>query len=84
MLLGIQPLYNGRNAEFLHNEVPGIRIPQRYRDRMRRAADPPAEGIAIALEVIAELRDAVQGVYVIPAFGRYDLAAEILDVVRSG
>lgn len=83
LLLGIQPLYNGRNAEFLHNEVPGIRIPQRYRDRMRTASDPPAEGIAIALEVITELRDAVQGVYVIPAFGRYDLAAEILDAVRT-
>jgi len=83
LLLGLQPLFNARNAEFLHNEVPGIRIPRRYRDRMRAADDPPTEGIAIALEVIAELRAEVQGVYVIPAFGRYDLAAEILDAVRA-
>ncbi len=81
LLLGIQPLFNARNAEFLHNEVPGIRIPQRYRDRMRAAADPTAEGVAIALELVAELRADVQGVYVIPAFGRYDLAADILDAV---
>jgi homocysteine S-methyltransferase len=81
LLLGIQPLFNARNAEFLHNEVPGIRIPQRYRDRMRAATDPTAEGVAIALEVVAELRADVQGVYVIPAFGRYDLAADILDAV---
>ena len=83
LLLGVQPLYNARNAEFLHNEVPGIRIPQHYRDRMRRAADPTAEGVAIALEIVAELRADVQGVYVIPAFGRYDLAADVLDAVRS-
>jgi homocysteine S-methyltransferase len=81
LLLGIQPLYNARNAEFLHNEVPGIRIPQRYRDRMREAADPSAEGVAIALEIVDELRADVQGVYIIPAFGRYDLAADILDAV---
>ena len=61
--------------------MPGIRIPQRYRDRMRAAADPTAEGVAIALELVAELRADVQGVYVIPAFGRYDLAADILDAV---
>jgi methionine synthase I (cobalamin-dependent)/5,10-methylenetetrahydrofolate reductase len=81
LLLGIQPLYNARNAEFLHNEVPGIRIPQRYRDRMRTAADATVEGVAIALEIVEELRADVQGVYIIPAFGRYDLAADVLDAV---
>jgi len=82
LLLGIQPLYNARNAEFLHNEVPGIRIPQRYRDRMRASGDPVSEGVAIALEIIEELRSDVQGIYIVPAFGRYDLAADILDAVR--
>ena len=81
LLLGIQPLFNARNAEFLHNEVPGIRIPQRYRDRMRSADDPTTEGVAIALEIVEELRADVQGVYIIPAFGRYDLAADLLDAV---
>lgn len=83
LLLGVQPLYNARNAEFLHNEVPGIRIPEHYRDRMRRADDPTAEGVSIALEIIEDLRDDVQGVYVIPAFGRYDLAANLLDAIGS-
>ena len=81
LLLGIQPLFNARNADFLHNEVPGIRIPQRYRDRMRTATDPAAEGVAIAVELVEELRDEVQGVYIIPAFGRYDLAADLLDTI---
>lgn len=81
ILLGIQPLYNSRNAEFLHNEVPGISIPQHFRDRMRDANDPTAEGRAIATEIAAELRDEVQGVYIIPAFGRYDIAADLLDAL---
>ena len=44
---------------------------------------PTAEGVAIALEVVDELRADVQGVYIIPAFGRYDLAADILDAVGA-
>ena len=83
VLLGIQPRYNSRNAEFLHNEVPGISIPRHYRERMRDANDPAAVGLAIANEIATELRDDVQGVYVIPAFGRYDLAADLLDTLNA-
>src|SRR3954468_218790 len=35
ILMGVMPLLNGRNAEFLHNEVPGINIPDSIRTRMR-------------------------------------------------
>ncbi len=42
-------------------------------------ADGPAEGVRLAQELLAELRDLVQGVYLMPPFGRYDLAAEVLD-----
>jgi methionine synthase / methylenetetrahydrofolate reductase(NADPH) len=41
-----------------------------------------AEGVAIAVDLLAELRDLVQGVYLMPPFGRFDLAAEILDRVH--
>jgi homocysteine S-methyltransferase len=82
VLAGIQPLYNKGNAEFLHNEVPGITIPEAYRRRLDGAADPQAEGVAIAQEILAELRPAVQGVYMIPVFGRYDLVADVLDSLR--
>ncbi|MDT8305477.1 MAG: bifunctional homocysteine S-methyltransferase/methylenetetrahydrofolate reductase [Anaerolineae bacterium] len=83
VIAGIQPLYNSNNAEFLHNEVPGITISTAHRERMRGAADPQAEGVRIAQEIVEEMRPHVQGVYLIPQFGRYDLAAEVLDVVRS-
>ena len=63
--------------------MPGISIPQHYRDRMRAAHDPTGEGLAIATEIAAEMRDEVQGIYVVPAFGRYDLAADLLDSLNA-
>ena len=80
LLAGIKPLYNSRNAEFLHNEVPGITIPEALRERMRAAAKPQAEGVQIAREIAATLRPHVNGFYFMPAFGRYDLVADVLDM----
>ena len=80
LLAGVLPLYGARHAAFLHNEVPGIFIPEAMRQRMAAAgADGPAEGVRLAQELLAELRGRVQGVYLMPPFGRYDLAAEVLD-----
>jgi methionine synthase / methylenetetrahydrofolate reductase(NADPH) len=83
VLAGIQPLFNSNNAEFLHHEVPGISISTSHRERMQRAGDPQHEGVCIAQEILEEIRPHVQGVYLIPQFGRYDLAADVLDLVRD-
>lgn len=83
IIAGVQPLFNSGNAEFLHNEVPGVSIPEEYRERLREAADPQAEGVAIARSILKEIRPFVQGVYMIPAFGRYDLVADVLDVLKE-
>ncbi len=83
VIAGIQPLFNSNNAEFLHHEVPGITISAGHRERMRQAADPQLEGVCIAQEILEEMRSHVQGVYLIPQFGRYDLAADVLDLVRA-
>ena len=80
---GLQPLYNSNNAEFLHNEVPGILISDAHRQRMQGAADPQQEGVAIAREILEEIRPDIQGVYLIPQFGRYDLVADVLDMLRA-
>lgn len=79
VIAGIKPLYNNRNAEFLHNEVPGIYIPEALRRRLRAARNPQQEGVRIAQEILHEIQPLVQGVYLMPAFGRYDLIAEVLD-----
>ena len=84
ILAGIKPLYNSRNAEFLHHEVPGITIPEALRERMRQAQKPQAEGVVIAREIAAVLRPHVAGFYFMPAFGRYDLVADVLDMFQEG
>jgi len=84
LLVGVLPLRTVRHAEFLHNEVPGIDIPEAIRDRMRRAGgDSWKEGLAIADELAAELRDGAAGLYLIPPFGRYDVAADLIERIRD-
>ncbi len=80
ILAGIKPLYNSRNAEFLHNEVPGIYIPREKRERMRTADKPMTQGVQIAQEIAETLRPHVRGFYIMPAFGRFDLVADVLDI----
>ncbi|HET9582063.1 MAG TPA: bifunctional homocysteine S-methyltransferase/methylenetetrahydrofolate reductase [Gemmatimonadota bacterium] len=84
VLAGILPLHSYRNAEFLHNEVPGMRIPEEIRERMRRVPGrraAAAEGVRIAREALAAVLEVegVHGAYLMPPFGRYEMALEVLD-----
>jgi homocysteine S-methyltransferase len=82
VLVGILPLASHRNAEFLHNEVPGMQIPDDVRARMKAAGSGPAarrEGVAIAREMLAAVKDRVAGAYIMPPLGRYDMALEVID-----
>jgi homocysteine S-methyltransferase len=82
VLVGILPLASYRNAEFLHNEVPGMQVPTEIRERMRRAGTGAAarkEGVAIAREMLSSVRGRVAGAYLMPPLERYDLALEVLD-----
>ncbi|MER3438377.1 MAG: bifunctional homocysteine S-methyltransferase/methylenetetrahydrofolate reductase [Chloroflexota bacterium] len=83
VLIGILPLQSSRHAEFLHNEVPGITLTDEARERMRRAgAEGRREGVKMAQELLATLRPYAQGVYIMPSFGRYEVAAEVLEPLR--
>ena len=84
VLLGILPLHTHRHAEFLHNEVPGITIPAGVRAAMKDAGERGAEvGLDIAQGLLAELAGDVQGTYIMPSFGRYELAAELTRRIRA-
>ncbi|MFQ5613874.1 MAG: bifunctional homocysteine S-methyltransferase/methylenetetrahydrofolate reductase [Anaerolineae bacterium] len=85
LLVGLLPLVTERHANFLHNEVPGVVIPQTTRERMRQAGDRGrAEGLQIALETLEALREfpEIRGAYLMPPFGRYEIAAEIIEAVK--
>ena len=84
IIAGIWPLVSARNAEFLANEVPGVTVPEAVIARMRRASERSkdyavAEGIAIAREMLARVRESVQGVQVSAPFGKVELALQVLD-----
>ncbi|WP_394839997.1 bifunctional homocysteine S-methyltransferase/methylenetetrahydrofolate reductase [Pendulispora rubella] len=82
VLVGLLPLASYRNAEFLHNEVPGMQVPEHVRERMRKAGSGAAgrkEGVAIAREMLAAVRDKVAGAYIMPPLEKYELALEVID-----
>jgi homocysteine S-methyltransferase len=84
VLLGILPLHTSRHAEFLHHEVPGITIPDGVRAAMRDAGERGAElGLELSLELLASMLPFVDGTYVMPSFGRYELAAELVRRIRG-
>ncbi|MBP7227782.1 MAG: bifunctional homocysteine S-methyltransferase/methylenetetrahydrofolate reductase [Longilinea sp.] len=87
ILVGILPLSSARHAAFLHHEVPGINIPEELRQRMEKSGEnAPRTGIEIALELIAQIRSIpeARGIYIMPAFNRFDYAAEIIETIRRG
>jgi homocysteine S-methyltransferase len=82
VMIGVLPLQSSRHAEFLHNEVPGIVLTDRARDRMRRAgSEGRKEGIRMAQELLTELVPYADGTYLMPSFGRYEVAAEVISVL---
>jgi homocysteine S-methyltransferase len=82
VLVGLLPLASYRNAEFLHNEVPGMQVPESVRERMRLAGTGPAarkEGVTIAREMLFAVRHRIAGAYVMPPLERYEVALEVID-----
>lgn len=85
LLPGVMPLVSERNAEYLHNEVPGILVPEGIRARMKGLEKEAGirEGLAIAKEFISATFSAAGGFYLIPPFGKYELAIELIDYIHS-
>jgi len=85
IVAGVFPFESARNAEFMANEVPGVRVPDSLIERMRNAADAEAaarEGVEIAREIASRLRGAVQGIQVSTAGGDMDAALGVVDGLR--
>jgi homocysteine S-methyltransferase len=82
ILLGLLPLQSHRHAEFLHNEVPGIHVPDHAREAMSRAGEKGIEaGVEMCRELLLEARDLVEGAYLMPSFGRYEVVARVAQAV---
>jgi methionine synthase I (cobalamin-dependent)/5,10-methylenetetrahydrofolate reductase len=82
ILVGILPLQSFRHAEFLHNEVPGIQVPDWIRARLHAAGNEGQRaGVELARDLLAQCRSSSSGVYLMPSFGRYE---NCLDVLEDG
>jgi homocysteine S-methyltransferase len=85
IVAGVFPFDSARNAEFMANEVPGIRVPDPLMERMRRAGGARAaaeEGVAIAREIAHALRTRVHGIQVSTASGQMDAVLAVIDGLR--
>jgi homocysteine S-methyltransferase len=84
VLAGIMPLNSHKHAEYLHNEVPGISIPDRIRDAMQKAGeDGTRVGLELTEELLADVRRICQGIYLVPSFGRYDEMCQLIRSIRQ-
>lgn len=87
-LVGILPLASSKNAEFLHNEVPGMQVPDSIRRRLKQAptrAEQREIGIQVARDTLALAHEhpRVRGAYIYPPFGSYQAVLDVLDVLPS-
>lgn len=85
VFIGVWPLLNGRQARFLHNEVPGIRIPDAVLARMEGKEGPEGrrEGVEIARDLAKAVLDAAPCIYLITPFLAYETTAELAAFVRG-
>lgn len=84
VLVGIMPLQSHRHTEFIHNELAGVSVPEDVRERMRLAGENGvAEGIAQARELLEACRPLVQGTYLVPSFGRYEVVGELVTLAKQ-
>jgi methionine synthase / methylenetetrahydrofolate reductase(NADPH) len=86
IIASVSPLTSYRNAEFMNNEVPGVSVPPAIMERMKKADTGDAaraEGLKIAQETLLALRSIVEGVQITAPFGRYAMAVEAAEVLKS-
>jgi 5,10-methylenetetrahydrofolate reductase len=83
IFIGIMPLMSGRNAEFLHNEVPGIRISEEIRKRMANLEGEAGRrmGIEIAKELVDTALPLFNGIYLMTPMIFYEMTAELTQYI---
>ncbi|WP_338452183.1 bifunctional homocysteine S-methyltransferase/methylenetetrahydrofolate reductase [Niallia oryzisoli] len=84
--IGLMPLTSSKNAEFLHHEVPGIKIADSIRHSMAVYNDDPIkaaqEGIKITKSLIDTAAELFNGIYLITPFLRYEMTAELSEYAK--
>ncbi|MBI2618926.1 MAG: bifunctional homocysteine S-methyltransferase/methylenetetrahydrofolate reductase [Ignavibacteriales bacterium] len=83
VMVGVLPLRSFKHAEFLHNEIPGMVIPETVRKNLRNAGERASVvGIESAVQFLAQAKPLVAGAYLMPPFRKYEIVPEILEAVK--
>lgn len=84
ILIGVMPLRSHRHAEFMHNEVPGISVPEWLRKKLSETPEESAAalGVEVAQNLAAALPSVAQGLYLMPPAGNWRVADQVMQAVR--
>lgn len=85
IFIGIMPLTSSRNAEFLHNEVPGIKLSAMALERMKHVSGEAAreEGVIMAKELLDVATRYFKGIYLITPFHYYQMTVELTRYIKQ-
>lgn len=82
VFIGVLPVRSARHAEFMHNEVPGVEIPDDLRARLAAAPDDQEAleiGVCAAQTLASKLKKIAQGMYLMPPFGNAKIAQKVME-----
>lgn len=85
IFLGIMPLASGKNAEYLHNEVPGIELSDEVRQRMQGLQGEAGRemGVEIAKELLDATMEHFNGIYLMTPFMFYEMSVSLTKYVQE-
>jgi len=82
IFVGILPLRSSKHAEFIHNEIPDMFVPEPVRETMRNSGAEGARiGVQLAQQFLLSVRHLVQGTYLMPPFNKFDMAVDVMRVL---
>jgi len=82
---GIFPVISSRNAEFLHNEVPGISVPEKFRKELAgydQVADQRKAALEYTMELVANIAPVIDGLYIVSPLNKWEIALDFVSQVR--
>lgn len=83
---GIFPVISSRNAEFLHNEVPGINVPGELRRQLagyEQAADQRRAALDYIRQLVESIGPMVDGLYFVSPLNKWEIALDFVRLVRE-
>lgn len=84
ILVGVLPLRSAKHAEFIHNEIADMFVPDAVRETMRKSGPEGARvGVEIAHKFLLDVKPLVQGAYLMPPFNKFEMAVEIMNVLSD-